>query len=96
MASALMLVQKYTGLEFMDELVAAMVATDPQKRPSAKEAAGRFAEIQRTLPWWKVRQRLVSRKENAIGRGFRGLAHLIRTTAYVILRLPAIPAPSAA
>ena len=88
-------VQKYKGLEFMDDLVAAMVATDPQKRPSAKEASSSFAAMKRTLPWWKVRQRLVSRKENVVGRGFRDLAHLLRTTAYVIRRLPAIPSPPA-
>ena len=86
--------QKYKGLEFMSALVAAMVATDPQERPSAKEASSHFAGLQRTLPWRKLRQRLVSRKENAVGRGFRGLSHLLQTAAYVILRVPAIPSPA--
>ncbi|TFY58213.1 hypothetical protein EVJ58_g6553 [Rhodofomes roseus] len=87
--------KKFKGLEFADELVTAMVADDPQKRPTADEAAKRFAVIQRKLPWWKRRQRLVSRKEGPILRGFRGIGHIIRTTAYVLLRLPAVPTPPA-
>jgi len=81
----------YSGLEFMSDLVAAMVASDPQKRPTADEAVSRFAAIQNKLPWWKCRQRLVYRKEGPLGRVFRGIGHLLRTTAYVLLRMPAIP-----
>ncbi|KZT71765.1 hypothetical protein DAEQUDRAFT_706500 [Daedalea quercina L-15889] len=86
--------QKYKGLEFMNDLVDAMVVSDPQQRPSIDEVVSRFSAIQCSLSWWKCRQRLVSKKESALGRGFRGVGHLLRTAAYILLRLPAIPAPS--
>ncbi|TFY51142.1 hypothetical protein EVJ58_g10718 [Rhodofomes roseus] len=85
---------KYSGLESMDELVSAMVATEPQKRPTIEEAVSRFAAIRDKLPWWKLRQRLVPRKESLLKRGFMGFGHVLRTTAYILLRLPAVPTPA--
>ena len=75
----------------MEELVTAMVAADPHERPSIDDAVNRFETIRSGLPWYKLRQRLVSRKENVVGRGFRGVFHLIRTTTYILLHLPAVP-----
>ncbi|KAJ7630024.1 hypothetical protein DFH06DRAFT_1005613 [Mycena polygramma] len=51
------------GFGFMRPLVNDMVQDDPTKRPSIDQVVTRFAEIQRGLSSWKLRSRVVGKRE---------------------------------
>ncbi|KAI0952734.1 hypothetical protein AcW1_007137 [Taiwanofungus camphoratus] len=86
--------QKYCRLDFMDALIADMVQEGPQKRPTIDQVVTRFDGIRRSLTPWKLRTRLVSRRDDIATQIFKEVGHLPRTAAYMILRLPSVPTPT--
>ncbi|KAI0044479.1 hypothetical protein FA95DRAFT_1497011, partial [Auriscalpium vulgare] len=74
-------------------LVADMCHEDPSMRPPIGVVASRFAEVSGELTSWKLRSRLVGRKDSFILGPFRWIRHVYRTTGYIITRTPAVPMP---
>ncbi|KAI0041042.1 hypothetical protein FA95DRAFT_1549155 [Auriscalpium vulgare] len=85
--------QKYYGFEWLDDLVADMCHEDPSMRPLIGVVASRFAEVSGALTSWKLRSRLVGRKDSFILGPFRWIRHVYHTTGYIITRTPAVPMP---
>ena len=77
----------------MNDLVADMTQDDPTKRPNMDEVVARFEEIRKSLSSWKLRSRLVRRKDNALVGVFRSFAHWTRRIGFILRRVPAIPTP---
>ncbi|KAI0041334.1 hypothetical protein FA95DRAFT_1501637 [Auriscalpium vulgare] len=86
-------IQKYYGFEWLEPLVADMCHEDPSMRPPIGVVASRFAEVSGALTNWKLRARLVGRKDSFIFGPFRWIRHVYRTTGYIITRTPAVPMP---
>ncbi|KAI0041033.1 hypothetical protein FA95DRAFT_1501976 [Auriscalpium vulgare] len=84
---------KYYGFEFLEPLVADMVQEDPSLRPKISVVVARFAEISAALTTWKLRSRLVGRKDSFILGPYRWIRHIYRTTGYILTRTPAVPMP---
>ncbi|KAI0040833.1 hypothetical protein FA95DRAFT_1527205 [Auriscalpium vulgare] len=82
---------KYHGFEFLYPLVGDMVAVDPSKRPTMDEVVSRFKKIRDSLSSWKLRSRLVRRKDWAIVGLYKSFGHWHRRLAYIATRKPAIP-----
>ena len=89
-------IQRCHGLEFMDSLIRDMVQDDPDLRPTIDEARTRYLEIRASLSTWKLRSRLVYRKDWAFVGFFRAWRHVIRTVKYAVMRKPAIAVPQTA
>ncbi|KAI0044020.1 hypothetical protein FA95DRAFT_1497799 [Auriscalpium vulgare] len=85
--------QKYYGFEWLEPLVADMCHEDPIMRPPIDVVASRFAEVSGALASWKLRSRLVGRKDSFVLGPFRWIRHVYRTTGYIITRTPAVPMP---
>ncbi|KAJ3551174.1 hypothetical protein NM688_g4866 [Phlebia brevispora] len=86
--------QVYGGLEFMLPLVNDMVQDDPTKRPKIDEVVKRFAEIRRSLSWWKLRSRLAEQNESGLYKAYQATKHVFRTMGYVATFRSAVPSPS--
>ncbi|KAH9839152.1 uncharacterized protein C8Q71DRAFT_846812 [Rhodofomes roseus] len=84
----------YRGLEIMEQLVADMVQSDPQKRRTITEVETRFIELSRKLSWWKLRARLVYKDKTAFERAMLSMVHFFRTAKLVAKRRSPIPIPS--
>lgn len=78
----------------MQPLVADMVQDDPDKRPTIDEVVERFDNIRASLSAWKLRSRIVHRKDSNIAGFFRTIRHAYMTILNVVTRTPAIPTPS--
>ncbi|KAI0044693.1 hypothetical protein FA95DRAFT_1623033 [Auriscalpium vulgare] len=85
--------QKYYGFEWLEPLAADMCHEEPSMRPRIGVVASRFAEMSGALTSWKLRSRLVGKKDSFILGPFRWLRHVYRTTGYIITRTPAVPMP---
>ncbi|CAL1706317.1 unnamed protein product [Somion occarium] len=85
--------EKTIGVEFMAPLVADMVQADPSKRPTIDEVVQRFEDICRSLRWWKLRSRLIEKRELGYLITFRSVKHYIRTVAHVLTLKSAVPTP---
>ena len=70
-----------------------MVQEDPEKRPTAEEVSTMATEVFTHLSAWKLRDRVVERKESMLEGTIFGLSHLFRTVKYLVMRLPALPVP---
>ena len=77
----------------MKELIADMVQEDPTKRPTMDEVVARFPEVRNKLSTWKLRSRLVRKKEILPVKVWRTVGHWYRTAGYVLSRKAAIPDP---
>ena len=77
----------------MKVLIADMVQEDPTKRPTMDEVVARFSEIRNKLRTWKLRSRLVRKKEILPVKVWRTVGHWYRTAGYVLSRKAAIPDP---
>ncbi|KAI0320057.1 kinase-like domain-containing protein [Amylostereum chailletii] len=84
--------QRYWGFGFMKPLIADMVQVDMAKRPTMDEVVTRFHKIRDGLSWWKLRSRLVERKEFFV-YPWRTARHWYLTATYVATGKAAIPAP---
>ena len=79
------------GFEFMESLVADMTQDDPTMRPTMDVVVSRFDEILRSLSTWKLRSRVVKKKEDAALRLYHGTIHAFKFVVYVLKRTPPIP-----
>ncbi len=86
-------VQRCYGLGFLDPLIRDMVQDDPARRPTIEEARARYLKIRASLSWWKLRSRLVYRKDWSIPGAYRACRHVVRTVGYLATRKTAIPVP---
>jgi hypothetical protein len=77
----------------MEEVVGAMTAVDPAKRPTIEEVVGKFSHIRESLSEFKLRSLVVSRKDPTLITTYRYTRQAIRTLQYIILQKPAIPDP---
>jgi len=83
--------QKYNGLDFMDDLVRDMVCDDPSQRPTMATVVARFDVIRSKLTSRKMRSRLANRREDGTVRFFLDVWHLFRSAGYIVRRLPPQP-----
>ncbi|KAJ7246812.1 kinase-like domain-containing protein [Mycena haematopus] len=81
------------GFEFMRPLVNDMVQDDPTQRPTINEVVVRFAEIQNGLSSWKLRSRVLGKREYPY-LPQRIVGHWLRRVRSIIMRVPALPAPA--
>ena len=77
----------------MNELITEMVQEDPAKRPTMDEVVACFSEIKNKLNTWKLRSRLISKKEILPIKLWRAVGHCYRTVGYVLAYKAAIPEP---
>ncbi|TFK83402.1 hypothetical protein K466DRAFT_665869 [Polyporus arcularius HHB13444] len=88
--------QEYTNFNFMEPLIATMVQDEPSKRPTMDDVVASFMEILSKLSSWKLRERLVERKDNIFVNIFKDLHHVsFRTVPLLLTRRPALPTPQA-
>jgi len=80
------------GFEFMRPLVDDMVQADPTKRPKIDEVVDRFAEIQSGLSSWKLRSRVLGKRE-FVYLPQRIIGHWYRRIRSIVMRVPAVPVP---
>ncbi|EPT04679.1 hypothetical protein FOMPIDRAFT_1113111 [Fomitopsis schrenkii] len=84
---------RYHGLEFIEPLVADMVQTEPEKRPTIAEVESRFDELCHKLSWRQLRGRLVDKKEDAFSRAVLGIIHALQTAKCIVKRCAPVPMP---
>ena len=82
------------GFEFMKPLVDDMVQNDPKKRPTMDEVVARFETIKASLSSWKLRSRVVPRKDLFYHGIIHGTKHWIRRIGFIVRRVPPIPGQS--
>lgn len=85
--------QKSRGFGFMKPLIMDMVQDDPSKRPTINEVVQRFDKIRSSLSAWKLRSRVVHRKDSYIFGFFRTIRHAYRTYTFIYKGIPALPSP---
>lgn len=83
--------QKFENVGFMAPLVADMVQDDPSKRPTIGEVVARYEKVKKTLPWWKLRSRLVHENEATLFGIPRAIGHAVRTIGHIMTLRPAVP-----
>ncbi|KAJ7680967.1 hypothetical protein DFH06DRAFT_1265694 [Mycena polygramma] len=87
------------GFESMRPLVDDMVQDDPTKRPKIDEVVARFAEIQKGLSSWKLRYRVIEKKEftyvphRIVGHWYRRLYYAFRLYQYLPFRFALLYVP---
>jgi hypothetical protein len=81
------------GFEFMRPLVDDMVQADPTKRPTIDQVVTRFAEIHKGLSSWKLRSRVIGKREFPL-LPQRIVGHWYRRIRSIVTQVPAVPAPS--
>ncbi|KAF8836449.1 hypothetical protein BDN67DRAFT_936726 [Paxillus ammoniavirescens] len=79
------------GFDFIQPLIADMVQQDPSKRPTMDEVVERFDTIQAGLRSWKLRSRVVDKREGILEGVIRGTSHWIRRIGFVVRGVPAVP-----
>jgi len=79
------------GFDFIQPLIADMVQQDPSKRPTMDEVVKRFDTIQAGLRSWKLRSRVVDKRESVLEGVIRGTSHWIRRIGFVARGVPAVP-----
>ncbi len=77
----------------MEELVGAMTAEVPAKRPTIEEVIVKISHIRNSLSEFKLRSLITSRKHPTLITTYRYTRQAIRTLQYIILQKPAIPDP---
>jgi len=83
----------WLGFEFMRPLVNDMVQDDPTMRPKIDDVVTRFAEIQKGLSSWKLRSRVIGKREYPY-IPHHVVGHWYRRIRSIIMRVPAVPVPS--
>jgi hypothetical protein len=77
----------------MKDLVDAMTAREPSKRPTIEDVITKFAHIRESLSVAKLRSPITSSRDSSVITAFRYTSQAIRTAQYIILQRPAIPDP---
>ena len=78
------------GFEFLRPLLSDMIQEDPAKRPTIDEVVSRFDMIVKGLSSWKLRSRVVSRKDFPFVP-HRSIAHWTRRLIFIVKRVPPMP-----
>jgi len=86
-------IKRYNGFGFMKDLVDAMTAIEPSKRPMIEDVISKFAHIRESLSVAKLRSPITSSRDPSVITAFRYTSQAIRTVQYIILQKPAIPEP---
>ncbi|KAF7428208.1 hypothetical protein PC9H_007429 [Pleurotus ostreatus] len=81
------------GFEFMKPLVADMTQEDPSKRPTMDEVVTRFEQIRKGLSPWKLRSRVVKKRDSYVDGVFHGIRHWRRRLVFMIQNVPPLPTP---
>ncbi|KAJ7501772.1 hypothetical protein B0H11DRAFT_1991047 [Mycena galericulata] len=85
------LIQRYSGLEILKPLVAAMCRERPEDRATIVAATAHFEDILAQCSSWRLRSLTVRRKDQ-LGRFLESLpAYLLHTVSYLLTRKPALP-----
>jgi len=79
------------GFSFMMPLISDMVQEDPEKRPTIDQVVARFDDILRSLTQWKLRSRVVGKKDSNIVGIYRAAVHAFHVAQYLLTRKPAVP-----
>ncbi|KAF5357271.1 hypothetical protein D9757_013001 [Collybiopsis confluens] len=79
------------NVEFLEELIADMTHDDPAKRPKMSEVVSRFAEIRKSLSWWKLRSRVSNKRIPLIFHRLYSPFHWLNQFSYIVRRISAIP-----
>jgi len=79
------------GFSFMMPLISDMIHEDPTKRPTMDQVVARFDEISHSLTQWKLRSRVINKKDSIVAGFYRAVVHVIHTAHYVLTRKPAVP-----
>ena len=77
----------------MKDLVDAMTAREPSKRPTIEDVTSKFVHIRESLSVAKLRSPITSSRDSSVITAFRYTSQAIRTAQYIILQRPAIPEP---
>ncbi|KAJ7764106.1 hypothetical protein DFH07DRAFT_939135 [Mycena maculata] len=89
------LIQRYSGLESLEPLVATMCQNRPEDRPTMAEATAHFDDILARLSSWRLRS-LTVRRKNLLWRFLDGMpAYIAHTVTYLLTRVPALPSAPA-
>lgn len=76
----------------MDALIARMVQDEPDKRPTIDEVVSEFNIIMFHLGHWKLRERLIERRDGRTVNVIKGIYHIsTRTVPFVLTWRPPIP-----
>ncbi|KII92697.1 hypothetical protein PLICRDRAFT_103575 [Plicaturopsis crispa FD-325 SS-3] len=78
------------GFDFLKPLVEDMVQDDPSMRPQMDEVLSRFTAIRESLGSWKLRSRVVNRRDHPLDTPYRGFCHWMRRINFIARRVPAI------
>ena len=78
----------------MKDLVDAMTAIEPSKRPMIEDVIASFAGIRESLSVAKLRSPITSSGDRFVITALRYTSQAIRTVQYIILQKPAIPVPT--
>ncbi|KAH9944698.1 hypothetical protein B0H21DRAFT_709542 [Amylocystis lapponica] len=86
----------FSGLEFLDTLVADMMEYDPAKQPNIDMVVARFDEIRKQLKGRSLRSRLVPkwREEHSLVKAWKDCRHACRMIKYAIRGYSALPTPA--
>ncbi|KIK92411.1 hypothetical protein PAXRUDRAFT_829989, partial [Paxillus rubicundulus Ve08.2h10] len=79
------------GFDFMQPLIVDMVQKDPSKRPTMDEVVKRFDAIRADLTRWKLRSRVIDKRENIFEGVVRGTSYWVRRIGFVAMGVPAVP-----
>ncbi|KAH9944726.1 hypothetical protein B0H21DRAFT_823236 [Amylocystis lapponica] len=86
----------FSGLEFLDTLVADMMEPDPAKQPNIDMVVARFDEIRKRLKGRSLRSRPVPkwREEHSLVKAWKDCRHACRMIKYAIRGYSALPTPA--
>lgn len=86
--------QVYTNFQFMEPLITRMVQDEPTKRPTMDEVTAEFATIRATLSCWKLRERLIERRDSVLMNVLKDVHYLSTRAVPNLLSLrKAVPTP---
>ncbi len=78
----------------MEPLIARMVQDEPSKRPTMDQVVSEFATITAKLSWWKLRERLVERRDSIFMNVLKDVHHIsTRAVPNLLSFRKAIPTP---
>jgi hypothetical protein len=75
----------------MQPLVTDMVQDDPNQRPTIDEVVARFEKIRQGLSSWKLRSRVVKRRDSPIPNIYRSITHWYRRVTFIVTWVPPVP-----
>lgn len=77
----------------MKPLVNDIVADEPATRPNMDEVVRRFDEVRSTLSFWKLRSRLIVRKDGGFVNFLKLVRHIYHQATYLACSLSPVPTP---